>query len=262
MKRLKFVELTTASLADVVITHSSAEAALLREKVPEIRVRVVPWWVPVEPPSQGFGFREGVAFIGNFSHKPNADAAYWLAKEVVPLVQQRDQNISFKIVGRNLPEAMHKLQRPGLEVVGPINDLNAFLRGIRLSIAPLRYGAGLKGKVIESVAAGVPCIGTTIAYEGISLPGSSLANHCIADTPQELACAILELYTDEAAYMLISEEGRAYAELSYGKNVVDDELRHAVAPALHRWEAERQRQYYQGPLARSSDDIQRYDKAP
>jgi hypothetical protein len=82
---MQIEEMIAAQLADVVITHSPAEAALLRTRLPAIRIAVVPWSVPVRASTRRFDERNGIVFIGHFGHEPNVDAAHWLAREIVPL---------------------------------------------------------------------------------------------------------------------------------------------------------------------------------
>ena len=103
---------------------------------------------------------------------------------------------------------VRRLARPGLEIVGAVDDLGPVFASARLTIAPLRYGAGLKGKVIESLAAGVPCIGTRIAYEGIELPTAFSA--CLADTAEAVAAAVVRLYHDDVTRPALAEAGRRH----------------------------------------------------
>ena len=232
-ERLQIEEMVAARLADVVITHSNAEAALLRARLPGVRVAVVPWAVPIRTSPNGFAGRDGVVFVGHFRHDPNVDAVYWLAKEIVPLVQEREPAIRFRIVGKDMPNSLRKLAQPGLELVASVATLDTLLDETRLTIAPLRYGAGLKAKVLESIAAGVPCVGTSIAFEGFTLP-SALAG-CVADTPEALVTALVRLYRDETAHAIAAEAGQRYALVNYGKACVDALMQQAVAPSLRRW---------------------------
>ncbi len=232
-ERLQIEEMVAARLADVVITHSNAEAALLRARLPGIKVAVVPWAVPLRTSTVGFAGREGVMFVGHFGHEPNLDAAYWLAKEIVPLVHELEPAIRFRIVGNDMPDSLRQLAQPGLEFVASVSALDTLLDETRLTVAPLRYGAGLKAKVLESIAAGVPCVGTSIAFEGFTLP-SALAD-CVADTPMAIATALTRLYHDEAAHAIAAEAGQRYALVNHGEAAVDALMQQALAPSLRRW---------------------------
>jgi glycosyltransferase involved in cell wall biosynthesis len=232
-KRLQFEEMIAARQADVVITHSSVEAALLRARLPGVVVAVVPWSVPLRASATGFAEREGAVFIGNFGHEPNVDAVHWLAHEIVPLVRRQDPSIVFRVVGNGMSDALRRLARPGLEMVGHIEQIETVLDAARLTVAPLRYGAGLKAKVIESLAACVPCVGTQIAFEGMALP--AVLGGCVADTAEAFAAAIIRLHCDEANHATVASAGRRHALVSYGETSVDALMRQAVAPALRRW---------------------------
>jgi glycosyltransferase involved in cell wall biosynthesis len=194
---------------------------------------VVPWSVPVRPSGTAFAERDGVAFVGHFGHEPNVDAVQWLAREIVPLVRLQEPAIGFRIVGRDMPQALHRLAYPGLAMVGEVDDLERVLDAARLTVAPLRYGAGLKAKVLDSFAAGVPCVGTSIAFEGMVLP--PVLRGCVADAPNALAAVLIQLYRDAASHAAATEAGRRYAQVNCCESSVDAAMQSALAPALRRW---------------------------
>jgi glycosyltransferase involved in cell wall biosynthesis len=232
-ERMQIEEMVTARLADVVITHSQTEATLLRARLPGVRVTVVPWAVPLRTATRGFAERKDVVFVGHFGHEPNVDAVQWLAQEIMPLVRQQDPAIGFRIVGNGMPESLRRLAQSGLDLIGSVEALDTLLDETRLTIAPLRYGAGLKAKVLDSLAAGVPCVGTSIAFEGMTLP--SALKGCVADTPEALATALVQLYRDEAAHTVAATAGQRYALTSCSEACVDAQMQQALAPALRRW---------------------------
>jgi len=231
-RRLHFEETTAARLADLVITHSPVEAAMLRQQLSGLPVAVIPWAVPARETTPGFAAREGVVFIGNFSHAPNVDAVHYLASTILPWIRCKAPHIAFRAIGSNPPEHQRRVSQPGLEIVGPVDDIDAVLKRARLTIAPLRFGAGLKGKVVESLAAGVPCVGTSIAYEGLA-PPPALAS-CIADRAGELVAAVMRLYGDAVAHAEIATAGRGYVADAFSEAAVDQLMRQAVAPVLQR----------------------------
>jgi O-antigen biosynthesis protein len=127
------------------------------------------------------GERQGIALIAGYQHPPNVDAALWLVREILPLVWQHDPAIGCLLVGSRMPEELRQLSRKGVIPLG--QGLDGIFDRVRLTVAPLRYGAGIKGKVIDSLAAGVPCIGTPIAAEGLDLP--PLLLDCIGTTAED-----------------------------------------------------------------------------
>jgi autotransporter-associated beta strand protein len=190
---LKCRELAAMRMADAVITHSTAEAAYLAREVPGAVVHVVPWALAPRPRSGPLAARRGVAFIGGFRHAPNPDAVRWLVSEVMPLVWQRDPTIPCLIVGSDWPIELPWLPDRRVELLGHLEVLDGVLSLVRLTVAPLRFGAGLKGKVLDSLAAGVPCVMTPIAAEGVPLP--RLLRNSVTDDARTFATLICDLHS-------------------------------------------------------------------
>ncbi len=163
---VKQAELLAMRIVDAVITHSTAEAAYLSALAPSARVHVVPWPVSITPPGMPFGKRFGLAFIGSFAHEPNPDAVLWLIKEIMPRVWHHDRSITCGIVGEGWSDFC-----PASSIGG--YGSSATCRSSRQcwirSVLPSRRcaSARLKGKVLDSLAAGVPCAMSEIAAEGI-----------------------------------------------------------------------------------------------
>jgi glycosyltransferase involved in cell wall biosynthesis len=223
-------ELLAAVAADVVITHSSYEAALLRRVVPEAHAALIPWDVPVGPEPAPEAGRRGVAFVGSYGHAPNLDAAHALLEEVMPLVWAVDPSIPLILAGSDLPAGLRAaaagVTAGPVEVLGWVEDLGALLGRVRLTAAPLRYGAGLKGKVLDSLAAGVPCVGSPMAGEGMELP-EALGGLIGADAAA-MAAVILDLHRDAARYERVRDAGRSWIGARFGTARIDEALRAAI----------------------------------
>jgi glycosyltransferase involved in cell wall biosynthesis len=180
-------EIAAAFAADNVITHSVAEAEQLRQ-IPRLadpgKVHVIPWSVPVRPVSTPFAQRAGVAFIGGFKHAPNVDAARWLVDEVLAIVRQTVPEMECVLVGSDMTDDLRcDLARPGVTILGHVENLAEVFERVRLTVAPLRFGAGLKDKVLRSLAAGLPCVGTTEAFGGMTELPCAVTHMCVANTP-------------------------------------------------------------------------------
>jgi hypothetical protein len=195
-RRIRAAECVAASQADAVVTHSAAEARWFREAVPSARVHVVPWSVAPRPRRRPFAKRAGVAFIGAYGHAPNLDAAAWLVHDVMPAVWALRPGIECLLVGNEMPVSMRAMRRPGITALGEVGDLSAVFERVRLSVAPMRFGSGVEGKVVDSLAAAVPCVMTPIAAEGIALP--PLLSQWVGQSATELAAHIVELHDDPA----------------------------------------------------------------
>jgi glycosyltransferase involved in cell wall biosynthesis len=233
---MRLKECTAAWQADAVLTHSTEEAALLRRMVPEAHVHLVPWSIPIlgtglRPGAASFAARRGVAFIGNYGHEPNVDAARWLLEELMPLVWASVPQVPLLLVGAGMPEVLRR--RVGafapdqVRAVGHVADLHgAVLNKVRLTVAPLRFGAGVKGKVLESLAAGVPCVMTPLAAEGIGFP-AGLGGLVAADAAG-LAAGIVRLHVDAREHARLAKAGLAFIGTACGEEVVKAALLAAI----------------------------------
>ena len=222
----RMLELTAAASCHAVVTHSTAELAILRRALPHAATEVVPWAVLPRPTPAGFEQRHGVAFVGNFSHGPNLDAAIWLMDEIMPEVWRSAPEIVCQIVGSNMPAAVSAPRDARIRTVGHVADLADVFRAVRMTAAPLAFGAGLKGKVAESMAAGVPCVCTPLAAEGFDLPGP--IQSFVAQDTAGLAAAIVRLHADPAAFAACRDAGLAYVARVFSEPAVDAAMRRAA----------------------------------
>ncbi len=223
--QLRRLELGAMSFVDCVIVHSAAEAELLRQIAPDIEVQVIPWTIPVRDIDAIKIKRPGIAFIGGYSHPPNVDAAKWAAQSIMPVLRSKVPGIELLLVGSHMPKEVSSLAAKDIVPLGYVPSLDSVFSRIRLTIAPLRYCAGLKGKVLESLAAGIPCVMTTVAAEGIDLP-AELAS-LVADEPELLSQQIATLCRDRAKYRRVVEAGKAHVAANYSPERIDALIREA-----------------------------------
>ncbi|MEH6719911.1 MAG: glycosyltransferase [Aurantimonas endophytica] len=202
-------ECRIVALSDATIVVSTAEKEILADILPLSRVSVVPLIAggdPVDtvPP---FGERHHVGFVGGFRHQPNVDAVNYFLDRIWPLVREQVPEAKFEIVGADLPQNLiNRTGKDGVRYLGHVRDLTGWLHTLRMTVAPLRFGAGAKGKVISSLAAGVPCVLTSVAAEGMGLHSNEAL---VADEPAEFAARIAELYHDPELWSALSEAGLA-----------------------------------------------------
>jgi len=228
-RRLRLSELTAAALSDAVITHSTRETEILQAAVPHARVVTVPWAVAARPVQRLFEERHGVAFIGGFGHDPNRDAARWLINDILPLIR-KEAAIECLLVGSDLPEEIRQLCGAGVVPTGQVANLHDIFERVRLTIAPLAFGAGVKGKVLESFAAGVPCVCTPIAAEGIPL--SRELNDCVVDGAEGLAALALKLHADAGLNQAMARAGLALVRTFWSDERMDAAMRLALGRLL------------------------------
>ena len=197
-----------ARAADATIVVSAAEKALLAESVPDAAVVAMPLAREVRPHVAPFDQRRGIGFIGGFAHAPNIDAIRYFLAEIWPLVLRDLPDCGFTIVGADLPPAVLDGVPGQVRYLGHVPDVGPWFDGLRVTVAPLRFGAGLKGKVVSSLASGVPCVATRISVEGMeALDGVAVL---VADTPQEFAANIVRASTDAALWSRLSAAGIGY----------------------------------------------------
>lgn len=214
---LKQMELGLVRSCDITLVVSEAEQTLLRELEPDADVRVLSNVHEVDWRPSSVEGRSGVLFVGGFDHPPNIDAVKWAAGEVMPLVRESYPEAMLHIVGSNPPDEVRELDGHGVEVHGWVAELQPVYERSRVTLAPLRFGAGVKGKIGESLALGVPVVGTTVALEGMHLRSGEQA--VIADDATGLADGIVRLLEDDAEWQQLSAAGKDAIDAQFGRDV-------------------------------------------
>jgi GT2 family glycosyltransferase/glycosyltransferase involved in cell wall biosynthesis len=198
--------------SDVVLYPSAEEVAELLAQAPQVHARAVPAYSYADfYSSREPAGREGLLFVAGFAHPPNVDAARWLCNEIMPRVRERVPGAKLRLVGSSPTEDVRALAGPLTEVTGQVSEeeLLAHYRDARVAIVPLRFGAGIKSKVVEALQQGLPLVTTTVGAQG--LPGIE-AVAAIADDPQRIADALVRLLEDDAEWQRCSREGACFAQ--------------------------------------------------
>ena len=200
-------ELAVMARADVTLVVSGAEKEWLAHEAPGRVVEVLSNLHQVAGPGESFAQRRDLVFVGGFRHPPNVDAAVWFAREVLPAIRAQLPEVVFHCIGSNPTDAVQALSAlEGVVVHGHVPDLTPAMEGMRIAVAPLRYGAGVKGKVNLSMAHGQPVVATTCAVEGMHLQDGR--DVLVADDAQAFAEAVLRLYQDEALWNQLARNGQ------------------------------------------------------
>jgi glycosyltransferase involved in cell wall biosynthesis len=185
----KAKELRLVRGSDVTLVVSPVEQNLLRREAPAARDRGALERARGDPEGRGFEARKDLMFVGGFQHPPNVDAVRWFATAVWPLIAKALPEVHCHVIGSRVPAEIAALADKRLLVHGFVADLAPCLDGCRISVAPLRYGAGVKGKVNQAMAHGLPVVATSIAVEGMQLvPGADVL---VADDPGRFAEAVI-----------------------------------------------------------------------
>jgi len=202
VRKIKEMELRIARLSDTTLVVSPVEKEILLKENPSLHVEVLSNIHHIFPVSKGFSERRDLLFIGGFIHPPNVDAVVWFTDEIFPLVQREIPEVRMYVVGDDPPPSFRAFDSDAVKVTGYVQDVTGFFSDCRVFVAPLRYGAGIKGKINQSMSYGLPVVTTTIGAEGMGLIHGE--NALIADDPGDFADEVIRLYRDEALWNRIS----------------------------------------------------------
>ena len=208
--------------ADETWVVSGVEQKLLREARPDKSIEIVSTIVEVPGSKTPFALRRDWLFIGGFQHTPNIDAVLFFVKDIYPLVSEHLRDAKFYIIGDKAPPEVAALATERIVVAGSQQDVRPFFDSVRLSIAPLRFGAGVKGKINQSMAFGVPVVATSLAIEGMELQDRE--DILVADEPENFARALIELYESEQLWNRISENGLKKTRALYSTDAARTKL--------------------------------------
>jgi len=212
---MKKQELDIIAQSDVTLVVSPVEQQLLDSLMPQSRIAVVSNVHVTMPGPAGFAERSGIIFIGGFRHPPNLDAITWYVEEVLPIVRRKSPGLVTTIIGSNAPPALQRFAADDFIIAGFVPDVTDAYGRARMSISPLRYGAGVKGKVNLSMQYGVPVVATSVSVEGMFLRDG--VDVLVADEPEAFADAIVRLHADEALWGRLAAGGLRNIETHFSR---------------------------------------------
>lgn len=198
-------ELAIIHASDATFVVSPVEQAMLAQQVPEARVELLSNIHDVHGRATGYEERRDLVFVGGFGHPPNEDAVRWLTADIFPRIRASRNDIQLHLIGDMPDTAQSQYRGDGVIIHGRVPDLEPWMTGCRISLAPLRYGAGVKGKVNMAMSHGLPVVGTSIAAEGMMLTNDK--DILMADNTDDFVAAILRLYDDPALWYRLSDAG-------------------------------------------------------
>ena len=219
-------------LCDVVFYASDSEVAEVRNLDPRIDARVIPVLAFDRFGTPRVHRRLGkpkLLLVAGFGHPPNRDGALWLARDVLPILRRRGVDFELKVVGSNVADELSAHLCPDIRLLGPVSDpeLDELYQTSDLALVPLRYGAGVKGKVVEALRWGLPLVTTPAGTQG--LPGIERIVPVCADAA-EFASQIERSLADRAGLEKMSRAMIEYAKSRFSR----DALRTVLAEALRQ----------------------------
>ncbi|WP_346839862.1 glycosyltransferase [Microbulbifer sp. SAOS-129_SWC] len=225
-------ELQIFEQVDTVLYPSDVEVAAVSELSPGTHVEQIPLYVLDPDIRKEFvhSDRKDLLFVGGFTHSPNVDAVIWFAGEVLPRILAVEPDIRLHVVGSNVPEVVQSLASDNIVVHGFVSDdeLEALYSSIRVCVVPLRYGAGVKGKVLEALQSSVPLVTTAIGAEGIPEPLSVMR---VADGAEAFAVEVVTLYHNEELCNAMLAARPKYIERHFSSTVVKGAIEKHFGPS-------------------------------
>ncbi|SMO58611.1 glycosyltransferase [Solitalea koreensis] len=219
----KQMEIELATSADVTVTITDKEKEILQangvsslQTVPNIHVP------HTESLNIGFDGRKDLLFIGGYYHKPNVDAALWLSNEIMPVIWQQTPEMKLFLVGSHPPKEVRALANERIIVTGYVPDVTPYFNSARVFVAPLRYGAGMKGKIGQSLEYALPIVTTDIGAEGMHLKDNW--EILLAHTAEEFAAKTLELYNNKDLWLKLRKNA---------KKAIEDKSPESIKASLH-----------------------------
>jgi len=239
-EKTKIKELAIYSLADIVLTVTEEDGWSLQKDNPRITVKILPN-VHRLVYSNCLPNENEMVFVGGFVHDPNVDAVIYFCEDILPRIRNSIPEAGFTIVGSNPPAQIMNLNNDFIKVTGFVPSTTPYLQNSYVSVAPLRYGAGMKGKIGEAMAHGLPVVTTSIGAEGMRLIDRE--NVMIADSPEKFSNSVIELMTDKDLYGKIKNNSMEYISKNYTPEIVGEKFERILDDLddiqLKRWSLSR-----------------------
>jgi glycosyltransferase involved in cell wall biosynthesis len=194
--------------SDVILSFSEVEEKLIKEKFPNKQVFTVPlfFYRDVADPGCDFNKRKELLFVGSCTHTPNRDAVSWFCSEIFPVIQRQIPDIALNVVGAEPSKNILALNSDVIRILGRVSDeeLDKLYRTVKLMVLPLRFGAGVKGKLIEALHNGLPFVSTAIGLEGIKGIDQLVSPR---DSVEDFAAEVVSLYLSDNKLAEMSQRG-------------------------------------------------------
>ena len=217
--KLEKIENYIISKANIIHVVGNFEQRIIRDKFKNKIVRNIPIYIfdnKITNIKKDFSIRKNIVFVGGFSHSPNEDAVLWFSKEIFPKIYKTYPDIIWYIVGSKINSNIKKLESKHTKILGYLSDekLKALYNDCRIAIAPLRFGAGVKGKIIEAAYYQIPMVTTSIGAEGLN---NSTEAFIVEDNPLKMSEIICKLYIDYSKLKIMSDSGKLFIEKYFSK---------------------------------------------
>ena len=207
---VKRQEISNILKSDATILLSNYEYDYLKQVINPELLHVIPIARACIGTQVGYQDRQNILFLGGFSHTPNIDCLRYLAEEIMPILLQKDASICLRVVGADITQEILDFACQNIVIDGYIEDLSEVFDSVRMLVAPLRIGAGMKGKVVSALTHALPCVISEIAAEGMNI--ANYDGVIIENSAEKIVEAILKLYSDSKFWSDMSSTGFAFAQ--------------------------------------------------
>lgn len=198
-----------------VVVFCEEDKSKIPKLCPQQLIEVIPLWVNLNDYPRQHTEKKfyDLVFVGNFSHLPNVDAALYFYKDILPLIKYRFPNVSVVLAGANPPLTIKEIAKSDktVSVTGYTEDIKEAYVKSRVFVAPIRYGTGMRFKILEALALDLPVVSTSLGARGIIFK----ENIKIADTEKEFATAVIDLLNNPDKCAILAENGRKLIEKYY-----------------------------------------------
>jgi glycosyltransferase involved in cell wall biosynthesis len=208
--------------ADVVIAISDTDRLMILDEFPSARVEVIPNIHPVVPSRTDPTGRKDLMFIGSFWHAPNEDAVCYFVEQVLPLIRLQLPDVRLLVAGSYMTGRITSLASPAVCPLGFVADAAPLFDACRVFVAPLRYGAGMKGKIGHSMSHGLPVVTTTVGAEGLALTHG--VDALLADSADAFAEAVVRLYVDDDLWRRMAHASVAHVRRHFSERAARERL--------------------------------------
>ena len=225
-EKSKTLEMDIFSKVDIIHVVGNNEQKILKKKFIGKPIRNIPLYIysnQVLYIEKDFSKRKGLIFVASFSHSPNEDAILWFIKGILPRIIKKFPDIILHIVGSPITEKISKLKTPNIEIEGSLSDyeLHSLYEKCRIAVAPLRFGSGVKGKIVEAAYYQIPMITTSIGAEGLD---RNIKSFLVEDNPDKMAKLINQLYNDFSKLKQMSDSGKIFIRKYFSFRAAKKEL--------------------------------------
>jgi glycosyltransferase involved in cell wall biosynthesis len=213
------IELEVVRGCDIIwCTSTEDEMALTTETIGK-PVAIIPTIHPLHDSGKAFAERQNLLFIGNFNHTPNRDAVEFFVEKIFPLIRKTLPEVKLDVVGSNAPDHFQTYTSEGVNIHGYVPNIEPVFQSSRVFVAPLRFGAGVKGKIGDALSHGLPVVTTDVGAEGMRFEDCHQV--LLANAPEEFAQSVIEAYTNPELWQRLSNAGHEHVAKYFSPEAVE-----------------------------------------